>query len=122
MNALANHGFLPRSGIVTFLDLIVAQKEGYNIDYDLGTALAAIAVALDGDLLTTKVSNTGERRPKGGHSLTGEVALLGGAGRPHNVAGRSAEPDIPRACECSKARQCGRAPTKTCIANLPDRV
>jgi hypothetical protein len=55
MNTLANHGYLPRSGIVTFLDLIKGQKEGYNIDYDLGAALAAIAVSLDGDLLSTKV-------------------------------------------------------------------
>lgn len=55
MNALANHGFLPRSGIVTFADLVLGQKQGYNIDYDLGAFLAATALSLDGDLLTTKV-------------------------------------------------------------------
>ena len=55
MNALANNGFLPRSGIVTFADLVRAQKEGYNIDYDLGAFLAATALSLDGDLVTTKV-------------------------------------------------------------------
>jgi hypothetical protein len=55
MNALANMGYLPRSGIVTIADLIKGQKDGYNIDYDLGAVLAAVAVGLDGDLLTTKV-------------------------------------------------------------------
>jgi hypothetical protein len=47
---------VPRSGIVTIADLIKGQKEGYNIDYDLGAVLAAVAVSLDGDLVTTKVS------------------------------------------------------------------
>lgn len=56
MNTLANHGYLPRSGIVTIFDLIRAQKEGFNIDYDLGAALAAVATSLDGDLFTLKVS------------------------------------------------------------------
>lgn len=59
MNTLANHGYLPRNGIVSLVDLVIGQKEGYNIDYDLGAALAAIAVSLDGDLLTTKVSLNG---------------------------------------------------------------
>lgn len=55
MNTLANHGYLPRNGIATLLELIVAQKQGFNVDYDLGAVLAIVAVGLDGDLLSTRV-------------------------------------------------------------------
>lgn len=35
VQTLANHGYIDRSGIVTFQQLIQGQKDLYNVDYDV---------------------------------------------------------------------------------------
>ena len=69
LNAAANHGYLPHNGIVTYADLISAQMSMYNVGADLANLLALIAVPLDGDIVTTKMSIGGE--------ATSQTALLG---------------------------------------------
>ncbi|TFY81293.1 heme-thiolate peroxidase [Hericium alpestre] len=56
LNTLANHGYLPRSGIVTQADVIAATAEGFNMGPDLAELLWIISVAYDGDLITGKLS------------------------------------------------------------------
>ncbi|KZS90603.1 Cloroperoxidase, partial [Sistotremastrum niveocremeum HHB9708] len=69
MNALANHGFISRDGITTFDELVQAQQNVWNTGYDLAVLLATLGVALDGDILTEKLSIGGDATPK--------TALLG---------------------------------------------
>ncbi|WPH04693.1 Cloroperoxidase [Acrodontium crateriforme] len=57
LNAAANHGFLARDGIVTYAELVDAQQNVYNVDYDLANLLAALGLTLtDGDIVTEKLS------------------------------------------------------------------
>ncbi|TFY74347.1 heme-thiolate peroxidase, partial [Hericium alpestre] len=56
LNTLANHGYLPRSGIVTQAEVIAATAEGFNMGADLAEFLYIISVAYDGDLITGKLS------------------------------------------------------------------
>lgn len=48
LNALANHGYLPRSGLATIFDLTSATTEVYNMGLDLATVLSAYGAVLDG--------------------------------------------------------------------------
>lgn len=57
MNAAANHGFLARDGIVTFNELVDAQKNVYNVGYDLAVTLALLGLTTtDGDIVTERHS------------------------------------------------------------------
>ncbi|OCH90908.1 Cloroperoxidase [Obba rivulosa] len=56
LNVLANHGYLPHSGIVTQADVVSAVSEGFNMGADLSELLSVLAVAQDGDLITGKFS------------------------------------------------------------------
>lgn len=47
--SLANHGYLPRNGIVNSAQIIAATGEGFNMGADLSAVLAAIAVPFSGD-------------------------------------------------------------------------
>ncbi|KAG6832013.1 hypothetical protein H0H92_006049 [Tricholoma furcatifolium] len=54
LNTLANHGYLPRNGIVSFEDIVNATTHGFNMDYDLASALASIgmlSIGLDTPLI-----------------------------------------------------------------------
>ncbi|ORY74106.1 Chloroperoxidase [Protomyces lactucae-debilis] len=74
LNAMANHNYIPRNGIATYAQLIQGQKDMYNVADDLANLLATIAVPLDGDILTLRLSI-------GGYAP--EVSTLGGVlGRP----------------------------------------
>lgn len=70
LNSAANHGYLPHNGIVTYADLISAQMSMYNVGSDLANLLAVIAVPLDGDIVTTKMSLGGD--------ATSQTAPIGG--------------------------------------------
>jgi hypothetical protein len=52
LNLLANHGYLPRDGKVTFGQVVAATGRGFNMSPDLATVLATFAVLTDGDILT----------------------------------------------------------------------
>ncbi|CAF1003287.1 unnamed protein product [Adineta steineri] len=56
LNTAANHGYLNRSGITNFDELVIMQQFLYNIGLDLAIILATIGVALDGDIITGKLS------------------------------------------------------------------
>ncbi|GAA5913046.1 hypothetical protein JCM6882_005546 [Rhodosporidiobolus microsporus] len=60
LNTLANHGYLPRSGIVTGSEIIEAVGEGFNMAADLAGLLVLIAVAFGGNLETATFSIGGE--------------------------------------------------------------
>ncbi|KAL1603848.1 hypothetical protein SLS60_005440 [Paraconiothyrium brasiliense] len=50
LNLLANHGYLPRNGYVTFQQVLEATSRGFNMGADLTTVLATFAVLADGDI------------------------------------------------------------------------
>ncbi|KAJ4345597.1 uncharacterized protein N0V89_011730 [Didymosphaeria variabile] len=52
LNLLANHGYLPRNGHVTFQQVLEATSRGFNMGADLATVLATFAVLADGDTAT----------------------------------------------------------------------
>ncbi|KAL9940588.1 hypothetical protein V8E36_000076 [Tilletia maclaganii] len=56
INTLANHGYLPRSGIVHGQDIIEAIQQGFNLDKQIATFLAIFGVLVDGDPLTGMLS------------------------------------------------------------------
>ncbi|OCH90910.1 Cloroperoxidase [Obba rivulosa] len=56
LNVLANHGYLPRSGIVTQADIVSGVSEGFNMAPDLAGFLSLVSIAYDGDLVTGKFS------------------------------------------------------------------
>ncbi|CAF0894567.1 unnamed protein product [Adineta steineri] len=56
LNTAANHGYINRSGITNFDELVKMQQVLYNAGLDLAIVLATVGVALDGDIITGKVS------------------------------------------------------------------
>ena len=56
LNALANHGYLPRNGIATVAQLIQASQEGFNLGYDFARAVSSLAVLTRGNPLLNLVS------------------------------------------------------------------
>ncbi|KAH8806860.1 heme-thiolate peroxidase, partial [Flagelloscypha sp. PMI_526] len=56
LNTLANHGYLPRNGIATFEDIVNAVGEGFNMEHDLASGLAAFAMLSRGNAYTNQVS------------------------------------------------------------------
>lgn len=48
LNALANHGYLPRDGNPSILDFIVATNTVYGMGLDLAVILAAYGAVFDG--------------------------------------------------------------------------
>jgi hypothetical protein len=77
LNAAANHGFIARSGLTTFDEIVAAQQNIWNVSissvlrprsvltriqvgYDLAVFLATLGVAADGDIVTERVSIGGD--------------------------------------------------------------
>ncbi|TKY88449.1 hypothetical protein EX895_002801 [Sporisorium graminicola] len=56
LNTIANHGYLPRNGIVNPIELLVGTFNGLNLSPDLAAILAAISFVGMGDLLQLKLS------------------------------------------------------------------
>ncbi|BFZ56546.1 hypothetical protein PYCC9005_003593 [Savitreella phatthalungensis] len=77
LNTAANHGYMPRNGIPNAVELIQAQMNLYNIAPDLAALLVAVAMPLDGDIVTTRLSIGGD--------ATSRTAALGGI---QNVLGK----------------------------------
>ncbi|KAJ5104591.1 hypothetical protein NUU61_001938 [Penicillium alfredii] len=50
LNAAANHGYLPRSGVASLEETVRGLNKLYNLGVDLGAFLAAYAIVIDGDL------------------------------------------------------------------------
>lgn len=68
LNAAANHGYLPRNGVATIEQTIAGLGQLYGMSVDLSGFLAAYAVALDGDILSTSWSIGG---PASGSNFLG---------------------------------------------------
>lgn len=51
LNAAANHGYLPRSGIVSLEQTVSGLGALYNMSPELAAALAAYAIAIDGNVV-----------------------------------------------------------------------
>lgn len=84
LNTAANHHFLSHDGITTFSELVDAQQNLYNVGYDLAVTLATLGVALDGDVVTGKLSlgcDATSRTSATGSLLGRELGLNG-----HNVS------------------------------------
>jgi len=56
LNTLANHGYLPRNGIASFKQIINATREGFNMGYDLSSALASFAMLARGNAFLDQLS------------------------------------------------------------------
>jgi hypothetical protein len=89
LNVLANHGYLPRSGIVTAGQVIEATSEGFNMAADLSSLLVAIAVGTGGNIDTFTFSIGGEDNRT--YTPTGVGS---------RAAGRQFGLDKHSACEC----------------------
>ncbi|KAF5319741.1 hypothetical protein D9619_008874 [Psilocybe cf. subviscida] len=60
LNTLANHGYIPRNGIVTPGQIVEAVQEGFNMGNDFARFLAYAAHLVDGNLLTNLLSIGGK--------------------------------------------------------------
>lgn len=56
LNTIANHGYIPRNGIVNPIELLVGTFEGLHLSPDLAAILAAVSFVGMGDLLTMSLS------------------------------------------------------------------
>lgn len=56
LNLLANYGYLPRNGIVSYGQILAATAEGFNMGTDLAALLATFAVLANGDVGTETFS------------------------------------------------------------------
>ena len=65
LNLLANYGYLPRNGIVTFDQVVEASVRGFNMGVDLATFLTTVAVITTGNI-TTKAFSIGAPDPRVG--------------------------------------------------------
>lgn len=75
---------MSHDGITTFTELVDAQQNLYNVNYDLAVTLATLGVGLDGDVLTGKLSlgcDATSRTSATGDLLGDEIGLDG-----HNVS------------------------------------
>jgi len=52
LNLLANHGYLPRDGHVSFSQVLLAVNRGFNMGADLATVLCIYAILFDGDFVS----------------------------------------------------------------------
>jgi len=81
LNAAANHNFLSHDGITNFVELVDAQQNLYNVNYDLAVLLAVLGIQADGDVATTKLSISCD--------ATSRTALLPLLGRQPGLSGHN---------------------------------
>ncbi|KAJ1026678.1 hypothetical protein NDA13_004051 [Ustilago tritici] len=96
LNTIANHGYLPRDGIVNPIELLVGTFQGLNLSPDLAAILAGISFVGLGDLLQMKLS-IGDRYGLGsGLSHHGILEGDGSVTRQDHYWGNSwnADPDL----------------------------
>lgn len=56
LNTLANHGYIPRNGLINPVQLLVGTWRGLSISPDVGAVLAVLSWPFMGDLTTMKLS------------------------------------------------------------------
>ncbi|KAJ5095070.1 hypothetical protein N7532_007361 [Penicillium argentinense] len=78
LNALANHAYIPRSGVVSFGNVITAINEVYGMGVDLATILAIMGTVWTGDPLSLDPSFSIGGRDTGVNNLLNNLGgLLG---------------------------------------------
>jgi hypothetical protein len=63
LNAAANHGFIPRNGLLTTADTVQGLGEAYSMSPDLALFLAVVSTALAGDPVSNRWSIGGKFTP-----------------------------------------------------------
>lgn len=56
LNAMANHGYLDRSGITTFAEAANAQQTVFGFGLDISAVLSLLGLIAGGDLISGKVN------------------------------------------------------------------
>ncbi|KAJ7650727.1 Chloroperoxidase [Roridomyces roridus] len=56
MNTLSNHGYLPRNGIATFEEIVIAMMEAFNIELNFGALMVANNMLTRGNVFTNQLS------------------------------------------------------------------
>ncbi|KAF7164830.1 hypothetical protein CNMCM5623_009257 [Aspergillus felis] len=85
LNALANHGYIPRSGVVSFVDVIAAINNVYGMGVDLGTILAVMGLVWTGNPLALVPSFSIGGRDTGVNNLLNNLGGL--LGEPQGLIG-----------------------------------
>ncbi|KAJ5369184.1 uncharacterized protein N7496_008944 [Penicillium cataractarum] len=85
LNALANHGYIPRNGVVSFGNVITAINEVYGMGIDLATVLAIMGTVWTGDPLSLDPSFSIGDRDTGVNNLLGNLGGL--LGEPQGLIG-----------------------------------
>ncbi|KAJ2914371.1 heme-thiolate peroxidase, partial [Candolleomyces efflorescens] len=65
LNTLASHGYLPRDGVVTPVQLITAVQEGFNFEYETAVGVVYAAMLVDGNVVTNLLSIGGKTSKTG---------------------------------------------------------
>ncbi|KAJ5779131.1 hypothetical protein N7457_006851 [Penicillium paradoxum] len=85
LNALANHGYIPRSGVVSFVHVIAAINKVYGMGIDLATILALMGTVWTGDPISLEPSFSIGGPDTGVHNLLNNVG--GVLGEPQGLIG-----------------------------------
>ncbi|KAJ5595735.1 hypothetical protein N7450_002193 [Penicillium hetheringtonii] len=85
LNALANHGYIPRSGVVSFGNVIAAINKVYGMGVDLATILAIMGTVWTGDPLSLDPSFSIGGRDTGVNNLLNNLGGL--LGEPQGLIG-----------------------------------
>ncbi|KAJ7935207.1 Chloroperoxidase [Mycena leptocephala] len=56
MNTLANHGYIPRNGIASFEQIVLAMMEAFNLELNFGLGMAANNMLTRGNPFANKIS------------------------------------------------------------------
>ncbi|KAM0811378.1 putative Aromatic peroxygenase [Seiridium cardinale] len=85
LNALANHGYLPRNGVADMATLVKATNDVYGLGLDIGGILAVIGTVFDGNPVSLNpgfsigVPSQNSQNILGGLGLLGTPEGLGGS-------------------------------------------
>ncbi|GIK00968.1 hypothetical protein Aspvir_004998 [Aspergillus viridinutans] len=85
LNALANHGYIPRSGVVSFVEVIAAVNQVYGMGVDLTTILALMGLVWTGNPLALVPSFSIGGRDTGVNNLLDNLGGL--LGEPQGLIG-----------------------------------
>ncbi|CAN9081888.1 unnamed protein product [Alternaria alternata] len=82
LNAMANHGYISRSGVSSIVELTTASNEVFGMGLDLSGFLSVYAAVMDGDVASVSIGGA----PKSG-LLGGVTSSIGLLGKPQGLAG-----------------------------------
>lgn len=92
LNAMANHGYIPHSGVATIQQFINGTYQVFGMGLDLGAFLAVYGAVYDGDLTAWSIGGPNLALPAGPGGLTAPPTGLIGS---HNKYETDASPTMP---------------------------